>query len=89
MNILNPYNSLYYLSHKDGKKEIVQVILYKQKLPQSKNDSYFFKFPCEKNDTGNECKSEYLKKINIFTLLFWKVKSFFIHLHHKKKKEDQ
>lgn len=43
---------IYYLNHKDGSKELIQITIYKQTLPQSKND------------LGNECLSKYLTKLN-------------------------
>ena len=55
---------IYYLNHKDGSKELIQITIYKQTLPQSKNDCYYFKYPYVKNDLGNECLSKYLTKLN-------------------------
>jgi hypothetical protein len=61
------YKSLYYLNHKDNTKEIVYVCIYKEKLPESKNDCYYFKFPYVTRDLGNECLAKYLTKINFIT----------------------
>lgn len=57
---------LYNLKHKDGSLEIVDCIIYKQKLPYSKNDVYFFKYPYVKGDIGNEALSIYLQEVSLY-----------------------
>ncbi len=66
---IKQFKYLYYLNHKDNTKELVSVLIYKQILPQSKNDCYYFKYPYVKDNLGNECFSKYLTKLSIIELI--------------------